>query len=55
MPFSPQIRSHSTSTGGWANWPVNTLPVGQDLLRHPEPAHRQRQRYRWACQPSVDA
>ena len=27
MPFSRQIRSNSTSTGGWSNRPVNTLPL----------------------------
>jgi hypothetical protein len=27
MPFSRQIRSNSTSTGGWLNRPVNTLPL----------------------------
>ena len=27
MPFSRQIRSNSTSTGGWLNRPVNTFPL----------------------------
>ena len=27
IPFSRQIRSNNTSTGGWLNRPVNTLPL----------------------------
>ena len=27
MPFSRQIRSKSTSVGGWLNRPVNTFPL----------------------------
>ncbi len=43
-PFSRQIRSNSTSTGGWLNRPVNTLPLSVRISPGtPQRAHRQRQ------------
>ena len=43
MPFSRQIRSKSTSTGGWLNRPVNTLPLSVRTARAPVGAQRRRQ------------
>lgn len=40
-PFSRQIRSSNTSTGGRWKRSVNTV-VGQDLMRHAARTHRQR-------------
>ena len=44
IPFSRQIRSKSTSTGGWLNRPVNTFPLSVRIwLGHPVGPQRQRQ------------
>ena len=43
MPFSRQIRSNSTSVGGWLNRPVNTFPLSVRICSG-TPQHAQRRR-----------